>query len=121
MIKKFIIGILCFSIPSACAVPSTMNELEDVVNIDVLEDEQTAIQIEVVEKEWKCEECTPEEQYVLAELQKETRITDRNALATILGNIKQESNFRANICEGGAKFLMSVAIAVVMVLFSGPH
>ena len=74
MIKKFIIGILCFSIPSACAVPSTMNELEDVVNIDVLEDEQTAIQIEVVEKEWKCEECTPEEQYVLAELQKKPEL-----------------------------------------------
>lgn len=29
-------------------------------------------------------------------------ITDRNALATILGNIKQESTFVPNICEGGA-------------------
>jgi hypothetical protein len=103
MIKKIIIAILAFSIPSACAVPSTMNELEDVVNVDILEDEETAIQIEVVEKQWKCEECTPEEKYILSELQKETRITDRNALATILGNIKQESNFRANICEGGAR------------------
>ena len=101
MIKKFITVILCLTIPSACAVPSTMNELEDVVNIDVLEDEETAIKIKV--QEWKCEECTPEEQYVLAQLQKETRITDRNALATILGNIKQESNFRANVCEGGSR------------------
>ena len=29
-------------------------------------------------------------------------ITDRMALAVILGNIRQESNFHPNICEGGA-------------------
>ena len=52
---------------------------------------------------WQCIECTPEEQYVLSELQNKTKITDRNALATILGNIKQESKFHSNICEGGAR------------------
>ena len=52
---------------------------------------------------WKCEDCSPEEQYVLKELQEHTRITDRNALATIMGNIKQESKFIPNICEGGAR------------------
>ena len=52
---------------------------------------------------WKCPDCTPEEQYVLSELQEHTRITDRNALATIMGNIKQESKFLSNICEGGAR------------------
>ena len=55
------------------------------------------------EASWKCDDCTPEEKYVLRELQKKTRITDRNALATILGNIKQESLFISNICEGGAR------------------
>jgi len=30
-------------------------------------------------------------------------ITDRNALATIMGNIRSESQFHANICEGGAR------------------
>lgn len=30
-------------------------------------------------------------------------ITDRNALAVVLGNIKQESKFNTNICEGGAR------------------
>ena len=55
------------------------------------------------EKIWKCPDCTPEEKYVLKKIQEHTRITDRNALATILGNIKQESNFRANVCEGGAR------------------
>lgn len=52
---------------------------------------------------WTCPECTPEEKYVLEQLQEHTRITDRNALATIMGNIKQESKFISNICEGGAR------------------
>ena len=52
---------------------------------------------------WKRPDCSPSEQYVLKELQTKTRITDRNALSTILGNIKQESLFHANICEGGAR------------------
>ena len=30
-------------------------------------------------------------------------IFDRNALATLMGNVKQESLFIANICEGGAR------------------
>ena len=51
----------------------------------------------------QCPDCTPEEKYVLKELQEQTRITDKNSLATILGNIKQESKFIANICEGGAR------------------
>ena len=61
-------------------------------------------EVEVVhEPTWKCPDCTPEEQYVLEQLQEKTKITDRNALATILGNIKQESKFVANVCEGGAR------------------
>ena len=62
-----------------------------------------SVPIPVVEKEWKCPECSPEEKYVLKELQVKTKIQDRNALATILGNIKQESKFISNICEGGAR------------------
>jgi hypothetical protein len=30
-------------------------------------------------------------------------ITDKNALAAIMGNIRQESTFVPNICEGGAR------------------
>ena len=54
---------------------------------------------------WKCPSCSPEEKYVLEQLQDKTRITDRNALATIMGNIKQESKFHPDICEGGARVL----------------
>lgn len=67
------------------------------------ETEKEKIKIKVVEKTWKCPNCTPEEKYVLEQLQNKTKITDRNALSTILGNIKQESKFIPNICEGGAR------------------
>ena len=65
------------------------------------------IPVVVFEPKWNCPTCTPEEKYVLSELQEHTKITDRNALATILGNIKQESNFTANVCEGGARVAYS--------------
>ena len=59
--------------------------------------------VEYKEPTWKCPDCTSNEQYVLEQLQEKTKISDRNALATILGNIKSESNFHPNICEGGAR------------------
>ena len=71
--------------------------------VDETPDDATPIAVEPYVESWKCPDCTPEEQYVLEKLQEKTRISDRNALATIMGNIKQESNFRANICEGGAR------------------
>ena len=59
------------------------------------------ITVEDFEPKWILPSGTPAEQYVLKELQEHTKIQDRNALATILGNIKQESNFVPNVCEGG--------------------
>tara|TARA_B100002019_G_scaffold273438_1_gene269539 strand:- start:137 stop:718 length:582 start_codon:yes stop_codon:yes gene_type:complete len=61
------------------------------------------ITVDEYEPRWTLPGGTPEEQYVLEQLQEHTRITDPNALATILGNIKQESKFIPNICEGGAR------------------
>ena len=49
------------------------------------------------ESTWKCPDCTIEEKFVLSEIQKRTKIRDHNALATILGNVKQESKFISNI------------------------
>jgi len=74
--------------------PRNVPEVPEVTEVPV---------VEYTAPTWKCEDCTPEEQYVLAQLQEHTRITDRNALATIMGNIKQESKFIPNICEGGAR------------------
>ena len=65
--------------------------------------ESKVVEIPVIEKTWKCPDCSPNEQYVLEQLQAKTKIRDRNALATIMGNIKQESKFIPNICEGGAR------------------
>jgi hypothetical protein len=65
--------------------------------------ESTVVELEVTPTAWTCPDCTENEKYVLAELQKHTKISDRNALAAIMGNIKQESNFVPNVCEGGAR------------------
>ena len=61
------------------------------------------VEVRPYKPSWKCPTCSPSEIETLNYLQKRTNITDKNALATILGNIKQESNFHANICEGGAR------------------
>jgi len=76
----------------SCASKSAPTK-EDVVSIPVVP----------YEPSWQCLDCSPEEKYVLKQLQNKTKITDPNALATILGNIKQESKFHPDICEGGAR------------------
>ena len=94
MIKAlFGIGILA----SAIAVPSPQEPPE------VKVEEPIKIPIVRYEATWTCPDCNDNEKYVLAQLQKHTKISDRNALATIMGNIKSESNFYPNICEGGAR------------------
>jgi hypothetical protein len=49
-----------------------------------------------------CKGCNDSENATLAFLQN-YGVKDRNALAAIMGNIKQESTFQANVCEGGSK------------------
>ncbi len=95
MIKTLLSLALVLPISSACAFEATRTEYEI--------EEKNITPIEVVETSWKCPDCSPEEKYVLEQLQEHTKITDRNALATIMGNIKQESKFIPNICEGGAR------------------
>ena len=92
MIKTFIgIGIISATVSSQ--ISNQIISKPKPVEISVVEYQST----------WKCPECTTEEQYVLKQLQQHTKITDKNSLATILGNIKQESKFVPNICEGGAR------------------
>ena len=91
-----------YALGALAIVPTT------VVASRVPEDTEKYLPVQHIESQpyspnWKCPDCSPSEQYVLEELQTKTRITDRNALSTILGNIKQESLFHANICEGGAR------------------
>ena len=72
-------------------------------NIITPEENTVIIPEDPIKPSWKCPDCTPNEKIVLTALQEHTRISDRNALATIMGNIQQESKFIANICEGGAR------------------
>jgi hypothetical protein len=102
MIKRLLPIALATSIPAACAYPS-INQIKNPPPVDVAVNVEKAVPIEVVPKTWKCPGCNYNEKYVLEQLQKKTRISDRNALATIMGNIKSESNFHPNICEGGAR------------------
>jgi hypothetical protein len=54
------------------------------------------------EKKLICKGCNTNESQALEFLQRRG-ITDKNALATIMGNIRQESTFIPNICEGGSR------------------
>jgi hypothetical protein len=49
-----------------------------------------------------CKGCNEQENATLAYFQNRG-IKDKNALATIMGNIRQESTFVPNICQGGSK------------------
>jgi hypothetical protein len=49
-----------------------------------------------------CKSCNANEQIALQKLQ-DHGIKDKNALATIMGNIRQESTFVPDVCEGGAR------------------
>ena len=49
-----------------------------------------------------CGNCSKEEKLVLNALQ-DQGITDRHALAVIMGNIRQESKFDSIVCEGGRR------------------
>ena len=95
MFKKLFPILLASSTTAACAYPS-ISEVSNPPEV------KKVVAIEVVEKEWTCPGCNPNEQFVLKEIQKNTKIRDKNALATIMGNIKSESGFRPNVCEGGA-------------------
>ena len=74
--------------------------------IKEFEPETTAIRevapIKPKEKRLICKGCNEYENATLDFFQ-DRGIKDRNALATIMGNIRQESTFIPNICEGGSR------------------
>tara|TARA_A200000159_G_scaffold1745_1_gene1927 strand:- start:13156 stop:13776 length:621 start_codon:yes stop_codon:yes gene_type:complete len=83
------------------------------VTFAALPDKNTAVPIPVIPypepqappppiENYICDGCEPNENLTLSFLQVRG-ITDKAALATVMGNIKQESKFIPNICEGGAR------------------
>ena len=80
--------------------------VEEVTKMNLVDEQKTAIR-EVAPAKPKetrliCKGCNENENATLAFFQ-ERGIKDRNALATIMGNIRQESTFIPNICEGGSR------------------
>ena len=107
MLRKFLPLAMLFPISAACAYP-TLSEIKNPPALAIepvvgMVDKEDVEPIEVVEKSWTCPGCNDNEKYVLEKLQNKNKISDLNALATIMGNIKSESNFYPNICEGGAR------------------
>jgi len=95
------------ALPLLVSVTTNMATLPSSVSTSTIQEfgpEKTAI-LEVApekpkEKRLICKGCNENENAALAYFQS-IGITDKNALATIMGNIKQESMFVPNICEGG--------------------
>jgi hypothetical protein len=99
------------TLPSVFPPPPVMNPppIEISVPFSIIQEEPTlkTATKEVApekpkEKRLICKGCNNYESKTLDFLQN-NGISDKNALATIMGNIKQESTFIPNICEGGAK------------------
>ena len=100
-IATFSSAALLFSMP-ACS----SQRLDEATQLMAPETEEVVQETEVKEPEpdpiWIGNDFTPTETAVLLFLQ-DRGITDKAALATILGNIKQESKFDTIVCEGGAR------------------
>jgi hypothetical protein len=62
--------------------------------------------VKLKEKRLICKGCNHNESLTLEFLQNRG-IIDKNALATIMGNIRQESTFTPNVCEGGVRMSYS--------------
>ena len=94
-----------FPPPPAETPPSLIRKGQPFAIVPEFETKKTAIRTIAPKPEEKrliCRECNSNENNTLAFLQ-DKGITDRNALATIMGNIRQESGFVPEVCEGGAR------------------
>lgn len=119
------VSILGTTVASAATMPSTNIQPDQTPPIEIVTnsssqsisvkeefsimDNQDTMPQEVIPEKPKqkrliCKGCNGNENITLAFLQ-DNGITDKNALATIMGNIRQESSFFPNICEGGARVL----------------
>lgn len=93
-----------FTLAGSVAPRLTINNdvtAEATETVEVAEVIEEAPKVEMVTR-WVLTNAKANEARVLRALQ-DRGITDRAALATILGNIKQESRFHSNICEGGSR------------------
>ena len=84
---------LALSIGSLAALPALAMEVFYWPNPTFLKVPQPEPTPKLIKTEsiWKCIGCDPAEDFTLNYIQTNTSITDKYALATLMGNIKQES------------------------------
>ena len=95
MIKQTLIALTSLALITGCTT-----ETKSAMDLKSVE----AVEIEVVPSKYQYElpGASIQEQMALRAFQ-DRGITDRLALATLMGNIKHESQFKPDICEGGAR------------------
>lgn len=86
--------------PEITALEAVLDEITNPLSQVIIETEPVA-SVDT-EPRWVLANATEAEAAVLKYFQ-DYGITDRAALATLLGNVKQESKFITNICEGGRR------------------
>ena len=96
-IASFVGATLLFSLP-ACS----SQRLDEATQLTPAPESEEVVVIQEKEPIWRGKDFTVTETAVLLFLQQQG-ITDKAALSTILGNIKQESKFDTEICEGGRR------------------
>ena len=102
--KKFLGVLVAPLLLTSFVSEDTSSKIDTTIDI-VEEVKEKPVETPVEEpkqKRWVCNGCTENERIVLEFLQ-ERGINDKVALSVIMGNIKQESKFHPNICEGGAR------------------
>ena len=92
-----ILASLTFLVPGATATDTLEREVTEPVALN-----EASNAVAAKSKVVTCSNCSEEERLVLKALQNRG-ITDRYALAVIMGNIRQESKFDAKVCEGGSR------------------
>ena len=105
IIKKTILATTLLAMSTGLTASAIQgNRLEEALSEVAPTEEVEEVVIQPIEtkEQWVLPFGNLTEQKVLNALQ-ERGITDRNAIANVMGNIKQESKFNANICEGGAR------------------
>jgi hypothetical protein len=88
--------------PSFASISNLGKQILEVNKIQETATNEVAPEDKPKEKRLTCRGCNSNELLTLNALQ-ERGITDKAALATVMANIKQESRFIPNICEGGAR------------------
>lgn len=112
LMTNFFNLVLAAAVPAAALTATVPSRLEQaltevaptVETVEVVQEEtiEEEIVIEPTKAKIECIGCNENETTALTFFYN-YGIKDKYALATLMGNIKQESNFHANICEGGAR------------------